>query len=61
MSQPKRNDRGGLLLSIDLEPHANILRLVLHVLVHTCGTESVLDTFVLRPLHLGMFIPILNL
>lgn len=48
------------LLRIDLEPHTQVLGLILNILVDPCGAESVLHTLVPRVLLLSMLVPILD-
>src|SRR5947199_10821706 len=57
----KKKEGRDSLLGIDLEPHTKVLSVILHILVYARGTEPVLHTLVLWPLHLRMFVPILDL
>lgn len=62
VSQRKqKTQRSNLLLSVDLEPYANILRVILDILVHTRWTEAVLHSLKLRPLLLRVGFPVLDL
>src|SRR5271156_6118411 len=60
VSRGKKGEHDSLL-GIDLEPHTEILPIILHILIHARGTEPVLHTLVLWPLHLRMFVPIFDL
>jgi len=56
-----RWQRHDLLLSVDLEPHPNIFRFIFDILIHACRAESIFNTLVLGPLHLGMLFPVFDL
>jgi hypothetical protein len=55
---PKEYD---LLLSIDLESYTDILRLIFNILIHARRAESIFNALVLRPFHLRVLLPVLDL
>ena len=61
VSRSKRKKGRDSLLGVNLEAHAEVLVVILHILVHARGTEPILDSLVLWPLHLSMLVPILHL